>query len=105
MERLFYKISEVSEMLNLPAPTLRYWEQVIPRLKPFKREGKTRRFYTPDDIELLRKIKYMREDLNLPIEMVNLRLENDQTDLEKQQQILQQLQQIRQELVNIRKQI
>ena len=105
MDKIYYKISEVSEMLDLSAPTLRYWEQVIPMLKPHKKEGKTRRFYTGDDITLLRKIKYLREDLNLPIDLVNSRLQNNQTDLEKQQQMLQLLEHIRQELTDIRKQL
>ncbi len=105
MDKLYYKISEVSKLLDIPAPTLRYWEQVMPKLKPYKHEGKTRRFYTPEDLALLRQIKHLREDLNLPIDLVNSRLENNQSDLEKQQQLLHTLMQIRTELTEIRKQL
>ncbi len=104
-DKLYYKISEVSEMLNIPAYTLRFWEKEIPQLKPHKKEGKTRRFYTADDITLLRQIKYMREDLNLPIELVISRLNNNKTDLERQQQLLHTLESIREELSEIKKQL
>ena len=38
MEKVYYKISEVSEMLDVPLSKLRYWEKVIPQLAPHKKE-------------------------------------------------------------------
>jgi len=52
----FRTISEVAEDLDLPQHVLRFWETRFAQIKPLKRAG-GRRFYRPDDIELLRAIQ------------------------------------------------
>lgn len=49
-------ISEVAEALKLPQHVLRFWETRFPQVKPLKRAG-GRRFYRPDDVDLLAAIK------------------------------------------------
>lgn len=49
-------ISEAAAELNLPQHVLRFWETRFPQIKPLKRGG-GRRYYRPDDIELLRAIQ------------------------------------------------
>ena len=49
-------ISEVSELLDVPPHVLRFWEGKFISLRPLKRSG-GRRYYRPDDIALLRRIK------------------------------------------------
>jgi len=48
--------SEVSEELDLPAHVLRFWESKFPEIKPIKRGG-GRRYYRPEDVDLLRQIR------------------------------------------------
>jgi DNA-binding transcriptional MerR regulator len=57
----FRTISEVAESLNLPQHVLRFWESRFPQIKPLKRGG-GRRYYRPDDVELLRIIKQLLYD-------------------------------------------
>ncbi|WP_404326613.1 MerR family transcriptional regulator [Aerophototrophica crusticola] len=52
----FRTISEVSEELDVPQHVLRFWETKFPQIKPLKRGG-GRRYYRPDDVELLRRIQ------------------------------------------------
>lgn len=52
----FRTISEVAEDLDLPTHVLRFWESKFPQLKPLKRGG-GRRYYRPEDILLLRRIR------------------------------------------------
>lgn len=52
----FRTISEVAEDLDLPQHVLRFWETRFVQIKPLKRAG-GRRFYRPDDVELLRAIQ------------------------------------------------
>lgn len=49
-------ISEVADELGLPQHVLRFWETRFPQIKPLKRGG-GRRYYKPDDIDLVRGIK------------------------------------------------
>ena len=52
----FRTISEVAEALDTPAHVLRFWESKFTQIKPVKRAG-GRRYYRPDDINLLAGIK------------------------------------------------
>jgi len=53
-----YKISEVSEMVDVPVYLLRQWEKRFARLKP-KRDHVGRRYYDLRDIDIVRRIKYL----------------------------------------------
>ena len=55
-ETAFRTIGEVAEDLDIPAHVLRFWESKFPQLKPLKRGG-GRRYYRPEDIQLLRHIR------------------------------------------------
>ena len=52
----FKTISEVSAMLDVPQHVLRFWESKFSSLRPLKRSG-GRRYYRPDDIAVLRRIR------------------------------------------------
>ena len=52
----FRTTREVSEELELPAHVLRFWESKFPEIKPLKRGG-GRRYYRPEDVDLLRRIR------------------------------------------------
>ncbi len=52
----FRTISEVAEELEVPKHVLRFWEQRFPQIKPMKRGG-GRRYYRPEDLDLLRGIR------------------------------------------------
>lgn len=52
----FRTISEVASDLDLPQHVLRFWETKFPQVKPLKRGG-GRRYYRPDDVQLLVRIR------------------------------------------------
>ncbi|HYM30212.1 MAG TPA: MerR family transcriptional regulator [Candidatus Cybelea sp.] len=52
----FRTISEVADELNLPQHVLRFWESKFNQIRPLKRGG-GRRYYRPEDVELLRRIR------------------------------------------------
>jgi DNA-binding transcriptional MerR regulator len=52
----FRTISEVSADLDVPQHVLRFWETKFPQIRPLKRGG-GRRYYRPEDVELLRRIQ------------------------------------------------
>ncbi|MEW5729642.1 MAG: MerR family transcriptional regulator [Pseudomonadota bacterium] len=55
-EAAFRTISEVAEELDVPQHVLRFWESKFPQVKPLKRGG-GRRYYRPEDVQLLRQIR------------------------------------------------
>jgi DNA-binding transcriptional MerR regulator len=52
----FRTIGEVGQELDLPTHVLRFWESKFPEIKPMKRGG-GRRYYRPEDLDLLRRIR------------------------------------------------
>ncbi len=52
----FRTISEVASELDVPQHVLRFWETKFSQIKPLKRGG-GRRYYRPEDIDLLRRIR------------------------------------------------
>ncbi len=57
----FRTISEVAGSLDIPQHVLRFWESKFSQIKPLKRGG-GRRYYRPDDIVLLQRIKALLYD-------------------------------------------
>ncbi len=54
----FRTISEVADELQLPQHVLRFWETKFNQIKPMKRGG-GRRYYRPNEVELLRGIRHL----------------------------------------------
>jgi DNA-binding transcriptional MerR regulator len=54
----FRTISEVADELDVPKHVLRFWEAKFAQLKPMKRGG-GRRYYRPEDVALLRGIRFL----------------------------------------------
>jgi len=52
----FRTIREVSEELDVPQHVLRFWETKFNQVRPLKRGG-GRRYYRPEDVALLRRIR------------------------------------------------
>ena len=52
----FRTIAEVAEELGVATHVLRFWETKFPQIKPMKRSGGCR-YYRPDDVELVRRIR------------------------------------------------
>jgi DNA-binding transcriptional MerR regulator len=65
----FRTISEVAEELDLPQHVLRFWETRFSQIKPMKRGG-GRRYYRPQDVELIKGIRHMLYDQGYTIKGV-----------------------------------
>ncbi|MBO6719408.1 MAG: MerR family transcriptional regulator [Rhizobiaceae bacterium] len=65
----FRTISEVAEDLDLPQHVLRFWETRFTQIKPMKRGG-GRRYYRPQDVELIKGIRFMLYDQGYTIKGV-----------------------------------
>ena len=63
----YYKIGEVSAMLEVPISTLRFWEDSFEQLDPFRTPGGTRK-YRPEDVEMARMIKTMLREKGYSLE-------------------------------------
>ena len=79
----FRTISEVSKEVNIPAHVLRFWETKFPNINPLKRSG-NRRYYRPEDVKNIIKIKTLLYDNGYTVKGVQKLLkENDNKNNEK----------------------
>ncbi len=65
----FRTIAELAEELGVATHVLRFWETKFEQIKPMKRAG-GRRYYRPDDVELIKTIKHYLYDKRYTIEGV-----------------------------------
>lgn len=74
----FRTISEVAEQLGLPQHVLRFWETRFTQIRPMKRGG-GRRYYRPQDVELIKGIRHMLYDQGYTIKGVQKLLRDNGT--------------------------
>ncbi|NNE34869.1 MAG: MerR family transcriptional regulator [Rhodothermales bacterium] len=67
IEKLYYSIGEVSELMGLEPHVLRYWESEFKALSP-KKNRAGRRIYRKSDIKTLERIRYLLKDRKYTIE-------------------------------------
>jgi DNA-binding transcriptional MerR regulator len=77
----YFKIGEVSAMLEVAPSTLRFWEKEFRQLKPMKNK-KGDRIYALKDIEILKEIKYLTHDKGIKISKASKKVKktNEQED-------------------------
>jgi len=98
LDKKFYKIGDVAKILNIPESTLRYWETQFTIIKP-RRNAKNIRFYTPSDIETIRKIHYLVKQKGLKLDAAQAQLRHNRDGVDKRFEAVEQLKNIRAQLI------
>jgi DNA-binding transcriptional MerR regulator len=81
IEKLYYSIGEVAEMLEVPVSTVRFWENEFEILKPMKNK-KGNRLFTPLDIKNIRIIHHLVKEEGMTLTGAKKKLSEkwDETD-------------------------
>src|ERR1700704_215388 len=82
----FRTISEVASELDVPQHVLRFWESKFSQVRPLKRGG-GRRYYRPEDIDLLRRIRTLLYEDGYTIKGVQRLLKEGRGRLPQQQRL------------------
>lgn len=94
LNKKYYKISEVAELLHIPASTLRFWESRFTVIKP--RRSKTGiRFYTATDIEKIAMIHYLVKDCGLKLEAAQEQIRSNPRGVERRHHAIERLKAMR----------
>ena len=100
LNKKFYKISDVAAILGIPATTLRYWEKEFTIIKP-RRNAKNIRFYTPADIETIRKVYYLVKEKGLKLDAAQEQIRRNRANVDKRFEVIERLKGIKQELLEL----
>ena len=97
LDKKFYKIGDVSEILGIPESTLRYWETQFTIIRP-KRNKKNIRYYTPNDIEIISKVYYLVKEKGLKLDAAQAQIRHNREGVDKRFDAIEQLKDIKQQL-------
>ncbi len=100
MQKLYYSISEVADMFQVNQSNLRFWEKEFPQLTP-KRNEKGTRFYTDEDIRVIKQIVFLVNEQKLTLDGARKKLSQKKDVVAKQQEIVERLKSVRQDLIGI----
>ena len=104
-EKIYYSLRETEQETGVPVSTLRYWEKQFKELNP-RKDGHGNRYYTREDQELIKRIKYIRDELHITrIEAIRRELRNNAKHSDERQSALEIMLRVKEELCEIRKMI
>ena len=104
-EKIYYSLRETETETGITASTLRYWEKQFDELSP-RKDGHGNRYYTREDQDLIKRIKYIRDEMKITrIEAIRKELKNNTRHSDERQSAVEILMRVREELCEIRKQI
>jgi DNA-binding transcriptional MerR regulator len=103
-QKLFYSISEVAELLELNASTIRFWEKEFKALQP-KKTQKGNRQFTKKDIELIQRISFLVKEKGYTIQGAKdqLKTRESQRENSEETEVIKKLQAIRRKLLELKK--
>lgn len=100
LDKKYYKISEVAEILNIPQSTLRFWESRFTVIKPRRNEHGTR-FYTNSDIEKISMIHYLVKERGLKLDAAQEQIRSNPKGVERRHATVERLKEMRTQVTNL----
>ena len=103
MDKLYYTIGEVSELLGETTSLVRFWSNSFPKYIKPKRNAKGNRLYTEEDLDCLKQIHLLVKEQGLTLEGAAKKLSDDRKKVEGRVKVLDSLKEIRAQLVEVKK--
>ena len=101
IEKLYYSIGEVAEMLDVNASLLRYWEKEFDILRP-KKNAKGDRFFTKEDIETIKLIHHLVKDKGYTLDGAKTQLRHSYENEQRKHRLIEKLKKLRGFLVELK---
>ncbi|MEN9947339.1 MAG: hypothetical protein RL106_162 [Bacteroidota bacterium] len=99
IEKIYFSIGEVSEMFQVNASLLRFWEKEFPQLQP-RKNTRGNRMYSKKDIELFTQIQLLVREKGYTLEGAKNALKR-KDDAVSKLVVVERLQLVRQKLVDL----
>lgn len=102
--KIFYTMGQVSEMFDLPASTIRFWESRFSILHP-KKNAKGNRLFTPEDVENLKLIYHLTKEKKMTLSGAEKFLMQKRLAAKSEMSLVEILQRVRSTLLEIRQEL
>lgn len=104
VEKMYHKIGEVAEMLDVTPSLIRFWEKEFPTIKP-KKNRRGVRVFTANDIEELKKVYNLVKEQGHTLEAAKRKIRNNKDPNKKILEIESKLKSLKSFLQEIREEI
>lgn len=102
--KLYYTISDVSQMLGVNASVLRFWESEFTELRPTK-NNRGARMYKKQDIDLLKQIYHLTRECGFTLDGAKEQLRSGKNVSDEKMQIIESLNEVKQFLINLKEEL
>ena len=102
LNKRFYRIGDVADILGIPASTLRFWEKEFTIIKPV-RNAKNTRLYTPKDIETIKMIHYLVKEKGLKLDAAQAMIRRNRDGVSKRFEVIDRLKSNKFQLLHLKK--
>lgn len=102
LNKRFYRIGDVADILGIPASTLRFWEKEFTIIKPV-RNAKNTRLYTPKDIETIKMIHYLVKEKGLKLDAAQTMIRRNRDGVSKRFEVIDRLKSVKSQLLHLKK--
>lgn len=102
LDKLYYKIGEVAEIIGVPQSTLRFWEKEFDGVAPIRTPSGVR-LYTPENIERLRIIHFLIKTRGLKIKSAKEQLAANKGNLSRRLLTIDRLEDVKDQLKELLK--
>lgn len=103
MEKMFYSIGEVAEILSESTSLVRFWSNSFPTFIKPERNAKGNRKFTPDDVETFKQIHLLVKGNGMTLEGAAKKLRESRRTVDSRAKAIDSLREIRRELQEVKK--
>ncbi|MBC8986954.1 MerR family transcriptional regulator [Pedobacter sp. N36a] len=104
INKMYYTMGEVTEMFNVNASQIRFYEKEFDVLQP-KKNKKGNRLFTPEDIENLKIIFHLVDDKGFTLKGAKEHLKNNTSEVKENQKIIASLEKLKDFLLKLNDEI
>ncbi len=104
INKRYYTMGEVTEMFNVNASQIRFYEKEFEILQP-KKNKKGNRLFTPEDVENLKVIFHLVKDKGFTLQGAREYLKNNKSEIKENQKVIDSLERLKQFLLQVKEQL
>ena len=103
MEKMFYTIGEVADILGESTSLVRFWSNSFPTFIKPERNAKGNRRFTPDDVDTLKQIHLLVKGNGMTLEGAAKKMRESHRTVDSRTKALDSLKEIRRQLADVKK--
>jgi DNA-binding transcriptional MerR regulator len=104
IEKLYYTMGEVTQLFDVNASQIRYYEREFEILQP-KKNKKGNRLFSPEDVENLKIIFSLLKDKGFTLQGAKEYLRTNKTEVKENQKVIESLERLKQFLLEVKEKL